>query len=42
MDRKIAFLDIIHYGQGLLEAQNVGGLARADPFRSTDIFLITL
>ena len=42
MDRKIAFLDIIHYGQGLLEAQNVGGLARADPFRFTDIFLITL
>lgn len=42
MGFKVALLDIIHYGQSLLESQDMGGLARADHFRSTDIFLITL
>ena len=27
---QVASLDIVHYGQGLLEAQNVGGLAGTD------------
>ena len=27
---QVAFLDVVHYGQGLLEAQNVGNLARTD------------
>ena len=42
MGSKVAFLDIIHHGQSLLESQDMGRFARADHFRSIDTFLITL
>ena len=42
MGCKVALLDIIHYVQSLLESQDMGRFARADHFRSTDTFLITL
>lgn len=42
MGCKVALLDIIHYGQSLLKSQDMGRFARADHFRFTDIFLITL
>ena len=42
MGCNVALLDIIHYGQSLLESQDMGRFARADHFRSTDTFLITL
>ena len=42
MGGQVALLDIVHYGQGLLETQNMGGLAGTDHILFTDIFLITL
>ena len=42
MGCKIALLDIFHYGQSLLESQDMGCFARTDHFRFADNFLITL